>query len=72
MERNADGSFNMLFGYFNRNREEVVDAPVGADNKFEPGDADRGSRRISIRFATAIGSGSAYRGFRLEKSSCRR
>jgi len=41
-ERNADGSFNMLFGYFNRNREEVVDAPVGADNKFEPGDADRG------------------------------
>lgn len=41
-ERNADGSFNMLFGYFNRNREEVVDVPVGADNKFEPGDADRG------------------------------
>src|SRR4029453_13984288 len=41
-ERNTDGSFNMLFGYFNRNREEIVDVPIGAENKFEPGDAHRG------------------------------
>src|SRR5437762_5761775 len=41
-ERNADGSFSMLFGYFNRNREEVVDVPIGADNRFEAGGADRG------------------------------
>ena len=41
-ERNADGSFNMLFGYFNRNREEIVDVPVGPDNKLEPGPVDRG------------------------------
>ena len=41
-ERNADGSFTLLFGYFNRNREEVVDIPVGRDNVFEPGVADRG------------------------------
>lgn len=41
-ERNADGSFNMLFGYFSRNREEVVDIPIGTANRFEPGDIDRG------------------------------
>src|SRR5580765_682383 len=38
---NADGSFNMWFGYMNRNYEEEVDLPVGADNTFEPG-GDRG------------------------------
>jgi len=41
-ERQADGSFMMLFGYFNRNREEIVDVPIGPDNKIEPGPADRG------------------------------
>src|SRR5262244_684362 len=38
---NPDGSFNMWFGYMNRNYEEAVDLPVGADNTFEPG-GDRG------------------------------
>src|SRR3954469_4337625 len=38
---NADGSFNMWFGYMNRNYEESIDLPVGADNAFEPG-GDRG------------------------------
>jgi len=38
---NADGSFNMWFGYMNRNYEEEVDLPIGADNSFEPG-GDRG------------------------------
>jgi hypothetical protein len=38
---NADGSFNMWFGYMNRNYEEELDIPVGADNHFEPG-GDRG------------------------------
>jgi hypothetical protein len=41
-ERNSDGSFNMVFGYMNRNYEELLDVPVGAGNKFEPGDADQG------------------------------
>jgi hypothetical protein len=31
-ERNPDGSFNMVFGYLNRNYEEEVDIPVGANN----------------------------------------
>src|SRR6266851_9862915 len=38
---NPDGSFNMWFGYMNRNYEEEIDLPVGADNTFEPG-GDRG------------------------------
>jgi hypothetical protein len=38
---NPDGSFNMWFGYMNRNYEEAVEIPVGADNRFEPG-GDRG------------------------------
>jgi hypothetical protein len=38
---NADGSFNMWFGYMNRNYEEEFDLAVGVDNSFEPG-GDRG------------------------------
>jgi len=38
---NPDGSYNMWFGYMNRNYEEEIDLPVGADNMFEPG-GDRG------------------------------
>ena len=41
-ERNADGSFNMVFGYMNRNYEEQVDVPVGPDNALEPGGVDQG------------------------------
>ena len=41
-ERNADGSFNMVFGYMNRNYEEQVDVAVGADNFLEPGPQDQG------------------------------
>ena len=41
-ERNADGSFNFVFGYMNRNYEEEVDVPVGSANAFEPGPADQG------------------------------
>jgi hypothetical protein len=41
-ERNADGSFNMVFGYMNRNYEEELDVPVGPDNVVEPGGPDQG------------------------------
>jgi hypothetical protein len=40
--RNADGSFDMVFGYFNRNWEEQISIPVGPDNIVEPGGPDRG------------------------------
>jgi hypothetical protein len=41
-ERVPDGSFNMVFGYLNRNHVEELSLPVGAQNNFEPGPADRG------------------------------
>lgn len=41
-ERVPDGSFNMVFGYLNRNHVEEVSVPVGPQNGFEPGPADRG------------------------------
>ena len=41
-ERNADGSFEMVFGYMNRNYVEQVDLPVGPNNMLEPGPADQG------------------------------
>jgi hypothetical protein len=41
-ERVPDGSFNMVFGYMNRNYEEEIDLPVGPDNMIEPGPADQG------------------------------
>jgi hypothetical protein len=40
--KNADGSFSMLFGYFNRNLREELDIPVGPENRIEPGGPDRG------------------------------
>ena len=41
-ERNADGSFTMVFGYLNRNYEEQPVISIGENNSFEPGPADRG------------------------------
>lgn len=40
--RNADGSFDIVFGYFNRNWEEALLVPAGLDNDVEPGGPDRG------------------------------
>lgn len=39
--RNDDGSLTLLLGYFNRN-DEIVEIPVGEDNRLGPGDADQG------------------------------
>ena len=41
-ERNPDGTFNLVFGYMNRNYEERPEIPVGANNFFAPEPADRG------------------------------
>ncbi len=41
-ERNADGSFNLLFGYMNSNWEEEFDVPIGPENNIEPGGPDQG------------------------------
>src|SRR5260221_8641442 len=36
-EHNPDGTFNMVFGYLNRNYEEEVDIPIGAENTISMG-----------------------------------
>ncbi len=40
--RNPDGTFTMLVGYFNRNLKEVLEIPVGPNNRIDPGGPDRG------------------------------
>jgi hypothetical protein len=39
---NADGSNTILIGYYNRNMKEVLDIPVGPNNRVDPGGPDRG------------------------------
>ncbi len=41
-QRFPDGTISMWFGYYNRNSQEQVDVPVGRDNSFNIGGADRG------------------------------
>ena len=41
-EENDDGTFDMIFGYFNRNLDEYIDVPIGPDNTFGEEGGDRG------------------------------
>lgn len=40
--KNPDGSFSILFGYFNRNTKQELDIPIGDSNRIEPGPPDQG------------------------------
>jgi hypothetical protein len=40
-EQNPDGTYSLYFGYFNRNADEEIDVPIGANNSFDLG-GDRG------------------------------
>jgi hypothetical protein len=40
--RNPDGTFDLVFGYFNRNWKEELTIPTGPDNKVEPIGPDAG------------------------------
>ena len=40
--KNADGTFSILVGYFNRNLKQELDIPIGPNNRIEPGGPDRG------------------------------
>jgi hypothetical protein len=40
--RNPDGTFDMVFGYFNRNHVQEFSIPAGPSNKVEPGAIDQG------------------------------
>jgi hypothetical protein len=62
-ERNPDGTFNMVFGYMNRNYEERPEIPVGPDNHFSPAPIDRGQptrfypRRQQFMFKVRVPAG---------------
>lgn len=40
--QNADGSYMLLVGYFNRNVKETLDIPIGPNNRIDPGGPDYG------------------------------
>ena len=40
--QNADGSYTLLVGYFNRNSKQTLDVPIGPNNRIEPGGPDLG------------------------------
>jgi len=40
--KNADGTFDLVFGYFNRNYQEEVAIAPGPENRVEPGNPDQG------------------------------
>jgi hypothetical protein len=40
--QNPDGTYSLLIGYFNRNSKEVLDIPIGPNNRIEPGGPDQG------------------------------
>lgn len=59
-EPNRDGTFNLYFGYQNRNWQEELDIPVGPNNFFSPGSLDRGqpthflANRQKLVFAVVV------------------
>lgn len=40
--KNADGTFTLLVGYFNRNAKQTLEIPVGPNNRIDPGGPDQG------------------------------
>jgi hypothetical protein len=44
--RNADGTFTLLAGYYNRNLKETIEVPVGPNNRIEPGAVDQGQPTV--------------------------
>ncbi len=40
--QNSDGSYTLLVGYYNRNKKQVLDVPIGPANRIEPGGPDQG------------------------------
>jgi hypothetical protein len=44
--QNADGTFSLIFGFWNRNWEETLFIPIGPENRIEPGGPDRGQPTV--------------------------
>ena len=52
---NGDGTYSISFGYWNRNREEVVEIPVGEDNSIVPAQFDgMQPTTLSSRMASGV------------------
>jgi hypothetical protein len=49
-ERNADGTYSLVFGYLNRNYEEEVDIPLGPGNSITVGDEVFGDKGQPTHF----------------------
>lgn len=47
-EENPDGTFDLVFGYFNRNWDEMPHIPVGPGNHLEPGGPDQGQPTLFL------------------------
>lgn len=44
--KNADGTFTLLVGYFNRNAKQTLEIPVGPNNRIDPGGPDQGQPTV--------------------------
>ena len=40
--QNDDGTYTLLIGYYNRNKKQTLDIPIGPENRIEPGGPDQG------------------------------
>jgi len=40
--KNQDGTFSLLFGYYNRNQKQELEIPIGPNNHIDPGGPDQG------------------------------
>jgi len=40
--QNEDGTYTLLIGYYNRNKKQLLDVPIGPMNRIEPGGPDQG------------------------------
>jgi len=40
--QNPDGTYTLLIGYYNRNKKQLLDVPIGPQNRIEPGGPDQG------------------------------
>jgi hypothetical protein len=40
--QNQDGTYTLLIGYYNRNKKQILDVPIGPQNRIEPGGPDQG------------------------------
>ena len=49
-EHNPDGTYNLVFGYLNRNYEEEIDIPVGPANSISMGPETYGDRGQPTHF----------------------